>query len=484
MRHLFISILIVVLSWIPNPTALASISENSAPAPSRPDVLFIIVDDLNDWNSLLEPNAPIQTPNLERLAHRGTLFTHAYCASPACNPSRVATLTGLRPTTSGVYGNKSDWRRALPDRPTLMQRFRDAGYHVRGAGKIFHHHLNGAFHDDDSFDDFQPMRPQLYPSEKLNQAPEYGSKNTDWGVWPPDEDFAIDTQTVDYAIQALQNPPKDRPQFLAVGLFKPHSPFFAPKIYHKTVADIPLPPRAPNDWDDLPSGARSLLSGKKWFWNGMQSLDQRLPGSYHDFIRAYAACVAFTDANIGRLIDALETSPRGDSAIIILWSDHGFHLGEKDHIEKFALWEKATHVPLIISAPGVTHPGARCSAPVDLMALYPTALDLCGLPPDPIADGTSLRPLLENPDHHWDIPAVSTYGRGNHSVRSGDWRYIQYSDQSEELYNLETDPHEWTNLARDPDYLALTKELRRFIPKDERPQVADLKKPRVHSMPR
>ncbi|MDE0820919.1 MAG: sulfatase-like hydrolase/transferase, partial [Opitutales bacterium] len=150
----------------------------------KPDVLFLVIDDMNDWISLLDKDSPVPTPNLERLAERGMLFTRAYCVSAACNPSRVATLTGLRPFTSGVYGNKSDWRGALPKRLTIMQQFRGAGYTVHGAGKIFHHHLDGAFHDKESFDDFQPMASQNMPPKKLNRAPGYGSRNTDWGAWP------------------------------------------------------------------------------------------------------------------------------------------------------------------------------------------------------------------------------------------------------------------------------------------------------------
>ena len=160
---------------------LARLAEVEA---AKPNVLFIVIDDMNDWISLLDPQSPIKTPNLERLAKRGTLFTNAYCISAACNPSRVATLTGLRPGTSGVYGNNSDWRRALPKRRTLMQQFQLAGYAVRGAGKIFHHQFNGAFHDEASFGDFLSMAPQNMPPKKLNQAPKYGSRNTDWGAWP------------------------------------------------------------------------------------------------------------------------------------------------------------------------------------------------------------------------------------------------------------------------------------------------------------
>ena len=333
--------------------------------PGRPDVLFIVVDDLNDWISLLDSNAPIQTPNLERLAKRGMLFTRAYCASPACNPSRVATLTGLRPSTSGVYGNRTDWRHALPQRETIMQRFMRAGYDVRGSGKIFHHHLNGAFHDDRSFSDFQPMRPQLYPPQKLNGAPSYGSKNTDWGAWPTSVQDSIDFHTVEYCIDAMENRRSEEPLFLACGIFKPHSPFFAPAKFHQKYPSIAHPLRRADDWNDLPSGAELLLRSKKWFWNGMIRLDEERPESYQRFLQSYAACATFADAQIGRVLEALERSSRRDNTIVVVWSDHGFHLGEKNHIEKFALWEKSTHVPLIIVAQNVTSANTRCERCVD-----------------------------------------------------------------------------------------------------------------------
>ena len=444
----------------------------------KPDVLFLVIDDMNDWISLLDKDSPVPTPNLERLAERGMLFTRAYCVSAACNPSRVATLTGLRPFTSGVYGNKSDWRGALPKRLTIMQQFRGAGYAVHGAGKIFHHHLDGAFHDKESFDDFQPMASQNMPPKKLNRAPGYGSRNTDWGAWPKLEPDTIDFKTADYCIRALQSPPKDRPQFLACGIFKPHSPFFAPPGYHKGLSGIPLPERRDNDWDDLPAGAKSLMKRSKWFWSGMQKLDNRIPGSYHDFIRAYAACCAFADAQVGRVLDALDKSPRRDNTVIVLWSDHGFHLGEKDHIEKFALWEKSNHVPFIVVAPGVTRPGLRCEIPVDLSVLYPTLLELCGLPPDSTCDGTSAVPLLRNPRATWVKPALMTYGRGNHAVRSQRWRYIRYADGTEELYDHDRDPNEWSNVASQPVHEDVIHEHRKWLPTVEAKVVPDLKRKR------
>ncbi len=444
--------------------------------PSSPDVLFIVIDDLNDWISLLDPESPIKTPQMERLAKRGMLFTKAYCISAACNPSRTATLTGLRPSTSGVYGNNSDWRFALPKHPTIMQKFRTAGYRAQGAGKIFHHKPRGAFHDKESFEDFLPMKKQLYPPKKLNGAPEYGSRNTDWGIWPKKEEDTVDHPTVEYCIKALKETPTDKPLFLACGIYKPHSPFFAPQEFHRAYKEIPLPPRKIDDEKDLPPGAISLMKNKKWFWKGMMAVEKKKPGSYHDFIRSYAACIAYTDYLVGKLLDALDQSPRKDNTIIVLWSDHGFHIGEKDHIEKFALWEKSNHVPLIISAPGITPSGSRCDQPMDLTVLYPTLLELCGLPAQKSVDGKSIVKLLKNPNAPWELPALMTYGRGNHAVRTDRWRYIRYKDGTEELYDHSKDPHEWNNLAGEAQYREVILRHRKWLPKEEVKRVRDLRR--------
>lgn len=445
---------------------------------SRHDVLFIVVDDMNDWISVLDPEVPIRTPNLERLAKRGMLFTHAYCASPACNPSRVATLTGMRPSTTGVYGNKSDWRGAVPDRKTIMQQFMTAGYDVRGAGKIFHHHLDGAFHDDDSYRDFKHMCLQEYPPNKLNDAPDYGSRNTDWGQWPSHVEDAIDFHTASYCVEALSCRAGDKPLFLACGIFKPHSPFFAPAKYHETYHGMELPTRNVNDWNDLPAGAATLMRTKKWFWQGMMNVEKKQQGSYLNFVRAYAACASFADAQIGRVLDSLDQSPQRDNTIVVLWSDHGFHLGEKDNIEKFTLWVKSNHIPFIVFAPGVTKAGSSCHRPVDMTSLYPTLLELCGLPADANCDGCSLVPLLRDPRAKWDRPAMMTYMRGNHAVRTYRWRYIRYADGSEELYDHEADPHEWDNLAGQQRYAGVIAAHRKWLPITETKQVPDLKRRR------
>ncbi len=450
-------------------------------ADSRPDVLFIAVDDLNDWITLLDPRAPIATPALSRLAARGVTFTRAYTASPACNPSRVAVLTGRAPAATGVYGNASDWRHALPDAVTLPQAFRRAGYRAEGAGKLFHHHLGGAFHDTASFDAFlaMPDPPDApMPREKLNGLPGYGTANTDWGAWPPIETEALDVRSVDWCIARLRRP-RNAPLFLACGLFRPHMPFFVPERWLK---DRPpertvMPDRDPDDLADVPPGGRALLApGAGRFWAGMMEAERQRPGTWREAVRHYQAAAEFADAQIGRLLDALDATPRGRATVIVLWSDHGYQLGEKDAWEKFTLWEKATRVPFVVVAPGVTPPGTVCARPVSLLDLYPTVAALAGIEAATTLDGRSLLPLLRQPDAAWDRPAVMTYLQGNHAVRSERWRYIRYANGDEELYDHAVDPGERVNLAGRPEWAAVVAEHARWLPAKNAPPVRDLRR--------
>ncbi|MBN2313831.1 MAG: sulfatase [Sedimentisphaerales bacterium] len=448
-----------------------------------PNILFITLDDLNDWTSVLDPKAPIKTPNIERLAKRGTLFTHAYCASAACNPSRTAILTGLRPTTSGVYGNKADWRKALPDAVTIPQHFMAHGYRTEGAGKIFHHHYGGAFHDKASFHDFlmMPDPPDApMPKKKLNGLAKYGSPNTDWGPWPADEADAIDVRTADYVIRSLRKK-HDKPFFLAAGIFRPHMPFFAPQRFFDLYPsdNVTMPEILEGDIDDLPSGASKLLKSKKWFFKELMEIEAESPGTWKEAVRGYQASATFADAQVGRILDALDKSNYADNTIIVLWSDHGYHLGEKEHWEKFALWEKTNHVPFIIAAPGITHPDTHCDKPVSLLDIYPTLIELCSLKAKPELDGISLMPLLRNPEAEWTRPALMTYMRGNHAVRDERWRYILYADGTEELYDHQNDPNEWTNVAGDPKNKQAINRLKRWLPTTEAPPAPDMKRPKT-----
>ena len=356
------------------------------------------------------------------------------------------------------------------------------GYHVAGAGKIFHHHLAGAFHDARAFHQFlaMPDPPDApMPRQKLNQLAWYGSPNTDWGVYPKDEQNHVDVRTVDYCIERLKED-HGKPLFLAAGIFRPHMPFFAPEsAFTKYSEDqVTLPLLKDGDLDDIPAGGKKLLNAKKWFWDGMMKAESQKPDTWKASVRAYQACATFADTQVGRLLDGLDQSGKAGNTIIVLCSDHGYHLGEKKHWEKFALWEKTTHIPMIIVAPNVTSPGSVCQHAVDLTAVYPTLNELCGFTAPHKLDGVSLVPLLKNVDANWQHPAVMTYGRGNHAVRQGPWRYIHYADGTEELYNHETDKAEHNNLATQKENAAVIARLRKFLPKVEAKAAPDLKKPK------
>jgi arylsulfatase A-like enzyme len=469
------------LLWMSIPQGVAA---QSYP---RPNVLFISIDDMNDATTLFDAGHPIRTPHLRALAARGTFFARAYAASPSCHPSRTSVLTGTRPHRSGVYENRSDARAWLERVGTLPRLFRDSGYFVCGAGKTFHHESDWAFHDRPSFEEYLLMSiNEPYPPKKLNGLDWLGTRNTDWGVFPYDAAQTADHRTVDYAVRQLQRR-HDRPFFLSVGIYKPHSPFLAPSSYIDAypLSDLRLPARPPGDMDDLPTGAvilqqlraatgpgRSYGSGKG-FWQGLQQAEDTLPGTYAAFVRAYYACSSFADEMVGRLIRALDESPYRDNTIVVVWSDHGFHLGEKQQIEKFALWEKTTHVPFIILAPGMPS-GRRVDRPVDLTTLYPTLAELCRLPRHNRLDGVSLVPLLQGRDMPLP-PALMTYRKGNHALRTARWRYIRYADGSEELYDHDADPGEFRNLAGDKACAGIIRSLRASLPGQDAEPVPELR---------
>ncbi|QXD33762.1 sulfatase [Candidatus Pelagisphaera phototrophica] len=424
-----------------------------------PNILFIAIDDMNDWTTLFDKSNPIQTPNIERLAARGMFFSKAYCNSPACNPSRASVLSGVRPSTSGVYGNNSDWKRALSDVTILPQHFKNHGYQTYASGKIFHHH-GTEYHKYEAFDDFVefPARQPDMPMPRngnLNgirswTAPDGKkgpvSRNFDWGVYPRNPDDHIDNRTVDWAIEKIDA--NKSPFFIATGIFRPHMPFYAPQEWFDQypLGRLTQPEIKEDDLEDLPDEAKALLHppGRK-FISTFEAEKLRDAYIFDKAIQGYQASASFADYQVGRLLDALDKSGKADNTIIVLWSDHGYHLGEKDHWEKFVLYEKATHIPYIIIAPGYKE-GQICHRPVTLVDLYPTLTELCGLPAPEHLEGKSLVPLLKKPKSKWD-PALITYQQGNHAVRSDRYRYIKYKNGDEELYDLEEDPNEWTNIA-------------------------------------
>lgn len=408
-------------------------------AESKPDVLFIAVDDLNDWTSYLGGHPQTKTPNIDRLVARGTAFTNSHCAAPACNPSRAALMSGLRPWQTGIYTNNDPAQGVLKDVITINRHFLANGYNTRGGGKIYHGYSSEG--RTDSWTEWAGLFPSIKEHEENLNGLNRG--HFDWGPVNSKPSDMGDYKLTDWAINHLKTAPTDKPLFLGVGYVKPHLPWYVPKEYFDRfpLADIKLPVTKEHDLDDVPK-AGVKMAGPEGDHAAVLKGDQWKKG-----VQAYLATISFLDDQVGRLFDGLDQSPRKDKTIIVWWTDHGWHLGEKEHWRKFTLWEKATRTSMAIVAPGVTKAGSKTDAPVDYMNLYPTLCELTGLPMPEHVKGASLMPLLKDPAAKWEGVAVCTHGKGNHAVRDANWRYIRYADGSEELYDHSKDPYEWTNLA-------------------------------------
>ena len=451
-----------------------------------PDVLFISIDDLNDWVGVLGGHPQAITPNIDALAARGMLFTNAHAPSTLCNPSRTAIFTGLAPSTTGVYGNAPNWRTVdrLEGIPTIPKYFQQRGYRTFGAGKLFHAHTysDGGFigyNDITAWDAYYPSLERQLPDEirPLNR-PANGnpfSQNIDWAGLVAEDSAMGDGQVVGWGRRQLLAD-SGSPRFVAIGIYRPHPPWYVPQKYLDLypLDSLELPHVLETDLDDVPDAA---LIG---------AFDGNMPpmlyhewgvasGQWKEAVQAYLASVSFADAMVGQLLDALDRSGRADNTIIVLWSDHGWHLGEKLRWRKSTVWEESTRVPFIVVAPGVTTSGSLSDRAVSLMDIYPTLTELAGLETPGHVEGTSLVPLIIDQDAPWEHVALSTFGYMNHAVRSDRYRYIRYYDGSEELYDHDADPQEWINLAADPDFSDIKNRLAEWLPDwDEPDAILDL----------
>ena len=438
--------------------------------PTLANVLFIAVDDLNDWVGCLGGHPQAQTPNLDRLAARGTLFLNAHVQAPLCNPSRASVLTGLRPSTTGIYGLAPGIRAvpALTNRVTLPQYFARHGYFTASFGKVFHDGSIPPRLQTNEFNVWGLAPGMPLPPKKFVQTPS-PMRAVDWGVFPTDDREQADWKIADAAIAQLKSAPAGKPLFLAVGFRLPHVPCFASQPWFDRFPpedQIVLPPFKAGDRADVPDFAWFLhwkLPEPRLSWLEREH-------QWRPLVRAYLASTAFMDSQLGRVLDALAASGRAENTLIVFWSDNGWHLGEKGITGKNSLWERSTRVPLVFAGPGVTR-GAKCGQPSELLDLYPTLADLCGLPVPAGLEGHTLRPQLENAQAARPWPAITTHNVGNHSVRSERWRYIRYADGLEELYDLQTDPNEWTNLAADAKVAGVIREHARWLPKVNTPPV-------------
>lgn len=428
-----------------------------AATPQRPNVLFIAIDDLRDWVGYIDRDHQAKTPNIDRLSKMGVSFTRAYCASPSCNPSRAALMSGLRPSTSGVYENNIDFRPLIPEDKPLTTTFRKAGYFVHGAGKIYHE----AYRRSSEWDDYLEREGG---NPKIPDGQPDGVGGIKFGPLDCKDEDLSDWKITDYGIASLQKK-HDKPFFLAVGMHKPHMPWNVPRKWFDMfpLESIKLPPHLETDLDDVPP------SGKRMAKPDGDHAAMVKSGRWKEAVQAYLATIAYMDMNIGRLLDALEKSAYRDNTIVVFWGDHGWHLGEKSHWRKFALWEEATRAPLIWAVPGLTKPGAKCDRPIDFMSIYPTLTELCGIETPKHVEGVSVKSLLENPRSSWRQPAVTTYKFKNHTARNSDFRYIRYENGEEELYDHRKDPNEYTNVIKNPAYGPIKTDLAKFLPKTDAP---------------
>jgi len=456
-------------------------------ATERPNVLFIAIDDLNDWVGCLGGHPQAKTPNLDRLAAAGTLFTNAHCDAPACNPSRTAVFTGISPHRSGLYRNGQKMREALPDAELLPKTFSKAGYHSSGSGKMLHY-----FIDARSWDEYfppketeNPFPDTLGPPKRPVSLPRGGPwqyYETDWGpIDATDKEYGGDYSVAEWVGERLSKK-QDKPFFLACGIYRPHEPWFVPKKYFDAFPldkiQLPLGYRA-DDLDDLSPSAKNLANNR--YFPHIRAHKQWKQG-----IQGYLASIYFADAMLGRVLDALEKGPHADNTIVALWSDHGWHLGEKEHWQKFTTWRVCSRVPFILRVPkgapglaGGTQP-ASCVKPVNLRSLAPTLLQLCGLPPRKVHDGPSLVPLLTNPKAEWPHVALThLHHPGSYGLSAEGWRYLHYADGGEELYDVANDPYEWRNLASVEQHGDTLKRLRSLAPKTFAKPV----EPKVDSLP-
>jgi arylsulfatase A-like enzyme len=429
----------------------------------QPNVLFIAVDDLNNWVGCMDGHPDTQTPNIDKLASEGVLFTNAHCTAPLCGPSRISIATGLHPVTTGYYMNsQGSFRTGLPNVHTLPQYFKENGYYVMGAGKLYPDSKSGY---DRSFHEFQKVDTSAVFNINqyiYNNGPVGRFKKwvLDGGPLDIEDDMMVDGYNSKWAVDKLKNGNFDKPFFLAVGIFRPHIDWFVPRKYFDKFdpEKIALANVKENDLDDVPEYGKELA-----ICTGDAATLKRC-NQERQATAAYLACVNFADAMIGRVLDALHNSKYADNTIVVLWSDHGWHHGEKEHWRKFTLWQKGTRVPFIVKVPQAMNNGKVCNEPVSLVDIYPTLLDLCGLPANQTNDGKSIAPLLLEKNADWDRPVLITYGRGNNSIKDERYNYIQYYDGTEELYDRQTDPNEWTNLAQNPKYAEHIARLKKHIP--------------------
>ncbi len=445
----------------------------STVAQEKPNVLLIIIDDLNDWVGCLGGHPDAKTPNIDALSRRGTLFTNAHCQAPICGPSRASLLTGRYPSSTGLYvqpGKSLSQDRERFIGHLLPQHFSNHGYQTYGVGKVTHGIELSSVVDiagPTGNSGPKPKGPKQPNDVRFHYRPDYSipytGTQTDWGAFPERDEQMPDHTTAAWAVEHLQKKVgnQGKPFFMAVGFHRPHVPFYVPQKWFDpfSIDSITLPEIVEEDLDDLPTIARELHELPRYpQWPFLRANDDL---QWRRCVQAYLACTTFVDAQIGKVLKVVPPN-----TVIALVSDHGYHLGEKNRVSKHSLWPESTRVPMIIVPPSEGKV-QTIDQPVGLIDLFPTLCSLANIPSKSEIDGLDLSPILANPHETWPRMAIrTTYARGNHSLRSKTHHYIRYEDGSEELYDLREDPNAWKNLAptASEDQLA---PFRKRLPKSE-----------------
>ncbi len=453
---------------------------------AHPNVLFIAVDDMNDWVGFLDGHPQAKTPQMDRLARRGVVFANAHCAAPLCGPSRAAVFSGKQPFRTGVVNNQQQIRKLHPDLLLLPQYFRAHGYRTLGTGKLMHRKFTDlydeTFFTEQRWSPYADKEPQSQHQKltRLAMRPLNGMPNDrqqlqpgpfssfDWGAVEVTDDEMGDGKVAKWAAKLLAGKGNaNQPFFLAAGFYRPHIPLYAPRQYFRFYpVDSTIVPEVPSDdLNDVGSAAIALSHSIQTAGLHENMLRH---GQWNDAVAAYLACISFVDTQIGQMLDALDQGPYADNTIVILWSDHGWHLGEKEHWGKTTGWERATRVPLVIvptkNDSSRYKIGSRCNQPVGLIDLYPTLIEMSDLTSKPDLDGVSLVSQLSDPAAKTDRIVITTVDKGIYSARDERWRLIRYVDGSEELYDHQHDPHEWNNLADDGRYALIKEHLVQSLP--------------------
>lgn len=438
---------------------LVSVSFSGAETTTPPNVLFISIDDLNDMPRFMGRYPDALTPHMDRIAARGISFSRAHTPYPLCGPARASVMTSTLATTHGFHSHTGDREVKARGREmgtsTLPELFKSHGYHVMAVGKLFHNHVPPGTVDESGARGKWDQHPKGRQNFKSNKT------LTDWAYWPRKEEDMADAQAADWASERLAKE-YEQPFLMMVGFIRPHVPWIVPDRYFDLYPEpgkLTMPPYKPDDLDDVPKRSRFLNIATEMPNTGMLIRKKQ----WNEVIHAYLASCSFVDHHLGRVLDALESGPEADNTLIVLWSDHGYHLGEKGSFQKHSLWERSSHVPLVFAGPGI-EPKQVCGRPVSLIDLLPTLAELCGLPAMQAWEGRSLAPLIENPEKEWPHPVITTWQGRNYAIQTESHRYLIYDDGSEELYDHQDDLDEWHNLAEQSEFTPLKTELRGYVP--------------------